>query len=368
MLRVLHIGKFYPPVPGGIERVVQSLCQVAKGRLDSRVLAFNTAARTVREVVEGIPVTRVGTWGAAGSVSIAPAFFAHLRKPDADVMILHEPNPWALLSFAAVRPRIPFAIWFHSDVVRPKLQYDLFYAPIARPAYRDARRFVVSSPTLARHADALEPFRDRVSVVPFGIDVDRWAPDAAVQARADQIRRDAGRPLVVFAGRHVPYKGLQVLIEAAAPLDVQVAVLGDGPMRAAGTALAKRQQGRAAFAFHGEVTDDEMRAYLLASRMLVLPSITRAETFGFVQLEAMASGTPVISTALPTGVPWVNQSGIVVPPGDVNALRVAMARLAADEAQAVRIGAAGRDRARTEFTLTAMRDRIVHVCEELIRS
>ncbi|HET7221144.1 MAG TPA: glycosyltransferase [Vicinamibacterales bacterium] len=365
MIRVLHIGKFYPPVPGGIERVVQSLCHVAKGRLDSRVLAFNTSAQTVKELVDGIPVTRVGTWGAAGSVSIAPSFFSHLRKPDADVIILHEPNPWALLSFAAVRPRIPLAIWFHSEVVRPKLQYDLFYAPIARPAYRDARRFVVSSPVLARQADALAPFRDRVAVVPFGIDVDRWMPDAMTEARADRIRRDAGRPLVLFAGRHVAYKGLPVLIEAAAPLDVHVAIIGDGPMRAEWTALAGRRQGKATFTFHGEVSDDEMRAHLRASRMLVLPSVTRAETFGFVQLEAMASGTPVISTALPTGVPWVNQSGVVVPPGDVQALRAAIAALTADEALAARLGADGRARARTAFSLAAMRDRIVQVCEEL---
>lgn len=365
MLRVLHIGKFYPPVPGGIERVVQSLCHVARGRLDSRVLAFNTTAQTVCETVDGIPVTRVGTWGAAGSVSIAPAFFAHLRKPDADVIILHEPNPWALLSFAAVRPRVPFAIWFHSEVVRPKLQYDLFYAPIARPAYRDARRFVVSSPMLAQQAAALSPFRDRVTVVPFGIDVDRWAPDAALQARAERLRRDAGRPVVLFAGRHVPYKGLPVLIEAAAPLDVHVAVIGDGPMRAEWEAVAARQRGRASFAFHGEVGDDELRAHLLASRMLVLPSVTRAETFGFVQLEAMASGTPVISTALPTGVPWVNESGIVVPPNDVAALRAAIAKLAVDGGLAARLGANGLARARTEFSLAAMRERIVTVCEEV---
>lgn len=365
MIRVLHIGKFYPPVPGGIERVVQSLCHAARGRLDSRVLAFNTTARTVHETVDGIPVTRVGTWGAAGSVSIAPAFFAHLRKPDADVMILHEPNPWALLSFAAVRPRIPFAIWFHSEVVRPKLQYDLFYAPIARPAYRDARRFVVSSPMLAQHAEALSPFRDRVTVVPFGIDVDRWIPDAAIEARAAVLRRDAGRPIVLFAGRHVAYKGLPILIEAAAPLDVHVAVIGDGPMRAEWEAVAGRQQGRATFAFHGEVDDREVRAHLLASRMLVLPSVSRAETFGFVQLEAMASGTPVISTALPTGVPWVNQSGIVVPPNDPAALRAAIAGIAADDALAARLGRDGRARARGEFSLAAMSDRIVRVCEEV---
>ncbi len=68
LVRVVHVGKFYPPVPGGIERVVQSLCEVTKGRLESRVLAFNTGRRTMIDEVDGVPVTRVGTWGSAGSV------------------------------------------------------------------------------------------------------------------------------------------------------------------------------------------------------------------------------------------------------------------------------------------------------------
>src|SRR5262245_54433782 len=116
-----------------MERVVQSLCTVTKGRLASQVLAFNTDSRTVEDVVDDVPVTRVGTWGSAGSVPIAPTFASHLRRLDADVMIIHEPNPWALLSYAAVRPRLPLAVWFHSDVIRPRLQYALFYAPVARP-------------------------------------------------------------------------------------------------------------------------------------------------------------------------------------------------------------------------------------------
>ena len=365
LVKVVHVGKFYPPVPGGMERVVQALCAVTKGRLESRVLAFNTTNRTLSEEIDGVRVTRVATWGTVGSVPVAPGLFSHLSRAEADVMILHEPNPWALLSYAAVRPRLPLAIWFHSDVVRPTLQYELFYAPLARPAYRAARRFLVSSPALAEHAVALQPFRDRVSVIPFGIDVDSWRQSDAVRRRADEIRRTAGGPLVLFAGRHVEYKGVPVLIEAAAPLDVSVVILGDGPMRARWTALAGRHPGPARFSFPGEVDDEELRAYLFASRMFVLPSVTRAEAFGYVQLEAMACRRPVISTALPTGVPWVNETGLVVPVNDVAAMRGAIARLAADPALAARLGARGEARARAEFSMRTMGDRLVAVCREL---
>jgi rhamnosyl/mannosyltransferase len=364
-VKVVHVGKFYPPVPGGMERVVQSLCEVTRGRLENRVLAFNTERRSAAGEVDGVPVTRVGAWGSAGSVAIAPGFPACLSRVDADVMILHEPNPWALLSYAAVRPRLPLAVWYHSEVVRPALQYQLFYAPIAGPAYRAARRFIVSSPALAEHAAALRPFRERVTVIPFGIDVDDWRPTEEVRRRADVIRREAGRPVVLFAGRHVPYKGVPVLIEAAAPLDLAVVVAGDGPMRSSWRELSRRQPGPATFSFPGEVDELELRALLLASQMLVLPSITRAEAFGYVQLEAMASGTPVISTALPTGVPWVNETGLVVPVNDVAAMRAAIARLANDSALSGRLGRLGQARARDVFSLSKMGDRVVALCHEL---
>jgi glycosyltransferase involved in cell wall biosynthesis len=365
VLRVTHIGKFYPPVPGGMERIVQSLCAVTKGRLDNHVLAFNTSSQTVEEVVDGVAVTRVGTWGSAGSVPVAPSFASHLSHIKADVIILHEPNPWALLAYATVRPRLPLAVWFHSDVIRPKLQYDLFYAPVARPAYRDASRFIVSSPVLAERATALQPYRDRVSVIPFGIDLDRWRPTDLVRTRAQDIRKGVTRPIVLFAGRHVPYKGVNILIQAAQSLDVTVVVLGDGPMRGAWEAHASKQNGRATFIFTGEVSDAEMHAHFLACDVFVLPSVTPAEAFGFVQLEAMACGKPVISTALPTGVPWVNETGVVVPPADADALREAIRRLVDDPAMAVRLGAAGQARARAQFTMSEMGDRLVTVCHEL---
>ncbi|MEP6914160.1 MAG: glycosyltransferase, partial [Acidobacteriota bacterium] len=334
-LDVLHLGKFYPPVPGGMEQVVESLCLAAGDGITCRVLAFNAGRHTVREQVRGIPVTRVATLGMAGSVPIAPALVPELLRARADLMVLHEPNPWALLSLAVARPKMPLAVWFHSEVVRPRLQYALFYHPLFRTVYKQARRIVVSSPLLAEHAAALAPYRDRIAVIPFGIDVTRWDATAEVAERAAAVRNaSGGRPLILFAGRMVPYKGVDVLLRALVGLDADAVLVGGGPCRDEWISLARELGIADRVRFAGEVSQAELAASYHACDMFVLPSVTRAEAFGYVQLEAMACGKPVVSTRLPSGVPWVNQdghTGLTVPPGDPDALRQAIATLIGDE-------------------------------------
>ena len=372
MTSVVHVAKYYPPVPGGMERVVESLCRSTQGRVASRVIAFNTSRHTVREEIDGVPVTRVGVAAVVGSVPVAPSLAGELRRARGDAMVLHEPNPWALLSFAVARPAMPLAIWFHSEVIRPRLQYTLFYEPLVRAVYGRAQRIIVSSPPLGEQARALEPYRDRVRVIPFGIDVESWAPTPAIAARAADIRRDAGpRPLVLFAGRMVPYKGIDVLLRALAPLDVTAILAGDGPSRrdALATAQALNVNGRVRFA--GEVPHDELRALYHACDIFVLPSVTAAEAFGYVQLEAMACGKPVVSTRVPSGVPWVNrhgETGLTVPPGDERALADAIAALVADPSLRARMGAAGRARVDAEFTLERMAERTTALYEELAQT
>jgi glycosyltransferase involved in cell wall biosynthesis len=349
MKRVLHVAKFYPPAAGGMERVVETLCRASDGIVESAVLALNAGPETVEEVVAGVPVTRVGVVARAGSVPIAPALQRHLRRADADLIVLHEPNPWALLSYAVARPKAPLAIWYHSDVVRPPLQYALFYAPLARTAYARARRFIVSSPPLGEHAEALKPYRDRIRVIPFGIDSSRWT---AVSSPAPE-------PFVLFVGRHVPYKGVDVLIRALQGTGIRAVVAGDGPRRAAWEALARGLGVDARFP--GDVPDAQLRELFASCAALVLPSTSRAEAFGYVQLEAMASGKPVISTDVPSGVSWVNQherTGLIVPAGDAGALRSAMRRLMDDEALRARLGRAARKRVEDAFTMAHLRDRL----------
>jgi rhamnosyl/mannosyltransferase len=351
MKRVLHVAKFYPPAAGGMERVVETLCRASAGIVESRVLALNQGRETIEEVVDGVQVTRVGVAARAGSVPIAPALAWHLRGARTDLIILHEPNPWALLSYALARPRAPLAIWYHSDVVRPPLQYAAFYAPLARPAYSRARRFIVSSPPLGDHATALRPYRDRITVIPFGIDPAGWLADPPSGERPD--------PFVLFVGRHVPYKGVDVLLRALQGTGIRAVIAGDGPSRAEWEALA-RTLGIAA-RFTGDLPDAEVRALFASCAAFVLPSTTRAEAFGYVQLEAMASGKPVISTDVPSGVQWVNQherTGLIVGAGDVEGLRAALRRLMGDADLRVRLGREARKRVENAFTMAQLRERL----------
>jgi hypothetical protein len=105
-----------------------------------------------------------------------------------------------------------------------------------------------------------------------------------------------------------------------------------------------------------------------ACTALVLPSVTRAEAFGYVQLEAMACGKPVISTDVPSGVSWVNQherTGLVVPAGNVERLRGAIVRLMMDDGLRARLGEAGRARVHREFTHVRFRERLAALYAEL---
>ena len=349
MKRVVHIAKFYPPAPGGMERVVASLCRASTGLVESRVLALNAGRDTVEEVVDGVPVTRVGVVAQAGSVPIAPALALQMRRIEADLVILHEPHPWALLSYAVGRPAAPLAIWYHSDVVRPALQYALFYAPLARTVYSRARSFIVSSPPLGDHASALAPYRDRIRVIPFAIDAAQWTI----------ARPDEEEPFVLFVGRHVAYKGVDVLIRALQGTPLRAVIAGDGRRRAEWEALARHAGVNATFT--GDVSDAALRDLFRRCAVFVLPSVTRAEAFGYVQLEAMASGKPVISTDVPSGVSWVNQheqTGLVVRAGAVEALRGALIQLMEDPARRRRLGAAGRARVEGTFSMAQLRERL----------
>jgi glycosyltransferase involved in cell wall biosynthesis len=172
---------------------------------------------------------------------------------------------------------------------------------------------------------------------------------------------------MLFVGRLVYYKGLEVLLEAMRRCHGSLVIAGEGPLEAtlrsivSANGLARRVQ------FAGRVSDADLPALYRACDVFVLPSIAKTEAFGVVQIEAMAAGRPVVSTNLPTGVPWVNQdgvSGLVVPAGDPAALGAALERLLNDDALRLRLGERARLRAATMFS----RERMVAAFKNLVET
>ena len=225
---------------------------------------------------------------------------------------------------------------------------------------RRAEVIIATSPNYAESSPELAPYRERVQVVPYGIDPQPFV-DPSYDSAARELRARFGPRVVLATGRLIYYKGFDVLLEAMARVDAHLVLVGEGPLRGAleGQARALGISGRVTFA--GEVHQREIPAWYRASDVFALPSVARSEAFGIVQLEAMASGLPVVNTRLDSGVPFVSvdgQTGITVPPMDPVALARAVDSLLSDPALRARLGGNARQRVREHFTNDRMVERL----------
>jgi rhamnosyl/mannosyltransferase len=355
-MRLLHVGKYYPPYRGGMERVLQDLCETHAAKAQVSALVIDSGHGPPEEEVSGVRVIRSRCMGAPLSVPIVPGFVRWLRRERADVIVHHEPNPIALLSYLAARPSGAFVIWFHSDIIRQRLFYGL-YRPFLRAAFRRAQAIVVASPNHVRYTPALQEFVHKCCVIPYGIDTARFRLSSEVAARASAIRAESSLPIVLFVGRFAYYKGISYLIEAMRRVPARLILAGAGPCEAQVREQAKTVPPPAHIEFLGEVRDEEIVALMHACDVFVLPSVERSEAFGVVQLEAMACGKPVVSCRIPSGVPWVNQdgrTGLVVPPRDPSGLAEAINRLLEDPGLRQRLGEVARNRVQEHFTVERM--------------
>ena len=159
-----------------METVLQTLCRGELRAVQTRALVMNRSRKTSHDVVDGVPVTRVASWLTIGAVAVAPTLPLWLARAEADLLVLHEPNPMALLAYFLARPRAPLIIWYHSEVVRPGWRYRLFYRPFLEFALRRAARVVVASPPMT-DVPALAAYRAKCVVIPYGLDADRISAD-----------------------------------------------------------------------------------------------------------------------------------------------------------------------------------------------
>lgn len=377
-LRILHVGKYYPPVPGGMERFLGDLVEAQRAAGHDVTVLVHAEPRSDHS--DDPPwLLRCPVWLRLIFAPISPRFYFWLRRVvrrfQPDVIHLHMPNLsafWALLVPGA--RRIPWVIHWQSDVVPSARKLAL---RIAYPHYRIFERamleradgVVVSSPQYLEGSRALAPWRDKCHVIPLGIDP-RRLPEVQ-GAETEGLWRGTGLR-VLAAGRLTYYKGFGTLIEAASrAAGMEVIIAGDGEERSQLARMLRAAGDPASIRLEGRVDDTTLARLMASCDVFCLPSIERTESFGIVLLEAMRYARPlVVSDLRDSGVTYVARSGqnaLAFPPEDAGALRERLERLAAHAHERRVLGTLGRERFLREFDIAQVERRIHALYDLLLR-
>jgi len=351
---------YYPRFGGVSENVAHSAAALARRGHDVTVITghpFHVGhpagdADHGLAGLEDVRVRRIGTalllpfFGAFVDIVVGLSVRDELeriwREERFDLVHVHQPMTWTLPALATMTKPAPMVGTFHAAGGRSRL-FRLFHEPCAWHLSRLDCRLAVS-PAARRFIE--QEFGEQPLVLPNGVDTARFHAGAPLPAGA----RD-GRFTVLFVGRLDPRKGLDVLLRAWPRVvdelggEARLNVVGSSalaPLVRASVPAARRDT----IHFAGAVPSRDLAGWYAASDLFVSPA-TRNESFGIVLLEAMASGKPIVCSDLPgyRAVCRPRSEGLLVPPGDPEALAAAITAVARDARLARELGERGRRRA-----------------------
>ncbi len=326
-------------------------------------LSLKTCDETFTADKHHFQIVRTGLWARLLFTPISPAFPWHLQrlittfKPN--ILHLHLPNPsvfW-LLALPSAR-RIPWVVHWHADVITStqgwtmKLFYNL-YRPFEQMILKHAKAIVATSSPYLDSSRPLKKWIYKSHVVPLGVDVDRFNGSTSVY---DKPTPNDNKLQVLAVGRLTYYKGFRYLIEAIFQTPgVHLNLVGDGDQAAQLKALVASLSLQDRVTFHGSLNNAELSLQMMACDCLCLSSITRAEAFGMVLLEAMYFGKATVISDVPgSGMGWIVDDGITgikVKPADTSALAAALKQLNADRDKMKRMGQHGKDKFDQQFEI-----------------
>ncbi|MXY55813.1 MAG: glycosyltransferase [Gammaproteobacteria bacterium] len=368
-MRVLHVYRtYFPETQGGLEETIRQIClNTAPHGVESRVLCTSgtTEPRVVRR--DEAAVYRCRRTGEVASCSLSIEAFPMFRRLLGWANVVHYHFPWPLadvMHFTG-RVRMPTVVTYHSDIVRQRL-LAWTYAPLMRRFLRSMDRIVCTSPNYLASSRVLRRFRDRVDVVPIGLDEQSYP--CADDALLKRTHAGYGSGFFLFIGVLRYYKCLHILLEAMRGAPYRAVIVGAGPLE---RELKKQSQrlGLPNVAFTGYVPDPMKVALLRQCRAVVSPSYLRAEAFGVSLLEGAMAGKPLITAEVGSGTSHVNvdgETGVVVEPRSPEAFRDAMDRLHREPDLAQTLGAGARCRFERLFNGRLMGERYGDIYSSLL--
>jgi glycosyltransferase involved in cell wall biosynthesis len=357
-VRVTIVNSFFPPWRGGAETCVHNLSSNLWRRgHEVTVICGSPPLSPGVQLENGVKVERLRVIGRLYGTPIMPDLPLALACEKTDMIHANYPSPYIafLSSVVSGSRKIPSVLTWHNDLppVTPAARaLVLAHDHLVLPLYLPRFSFIIATSEIyAETSLILKARRDRVVVIPNGVDTRRFTPNARSEAVRSELGLGRGK-VVLFAGaltRWHRYKGLDVLIEAMAKVNCKIPhttllVVGGGELETEYRQLADQLGSASKVVFAGNVPDSILPEYYASSDILVLPSKDRSEGFGLTILEANATGKPAIGTTV-GGIPSVIRdgfNGLLVPPNSSDALSGAICRVLGDDDLLKRMGKNGR--------------------------
>ena len=372
-IRVFQAAKWYWPEVGGIETVAKVITGAIADKAEIEILVCSgNRGRVIEKTEEGAYIYRAKT---SFKICSTPISFDYIRafarmSKKADLIQMHAPFPLSDLALflCGGRKKQKKVMWYHSDVVKQR-KLMLFYKPLLKWTLKKMDRIYIASRSIAEQSEYLAPYSDKIEVVPFGISVGQYEKAERSPILTGMLN-DSQNVKLLFVGRLVYYKGIDVLISAMKNVtNAELFVVGSGELDEQLRMLVKELNIENKIHFMGRVDTQTLLAAFADCDIFILPSVSRAECFGLVQLEAMVYGKPVINTALPTAVPEISlhgETGITVPPGDKITLAGAIQSLTDDKDLRVKYGENAKERCK-KYSLADMEKRLLDSYADLMK-
>lgn len=369
-MRVLHFYKTaFPDTVGGVEQLIHQLALgVARRGWSVDVLALTEGGSTSTMAMDCYQLHRVKQTFSVASMGVSLAALSKFKAlaQHADIVHYHFPWPFMDLLHFTSRVKKPTVVTYHSDIIRQKKLLKI-YRPLKTRFLGDVDCIVATSPNYLETSDVLAQYKDRVRIIPIGLDKTTYPIPTAGQLT--DWREKLGPKFFLFVGVLRYYKGLHILLEAARGSTYPIVIVGAGPIE-----QELREQAKALglnnVHFVGQVSEEDKVALLMLCYGVLFPSHLRSEAFGISLLEGAMYGKPMISSEIGTGTTYINisqETGLVVPPSDPAALRQAMTYLWENPGEAAEMGQRAEARYWQHFTADQMINSYVNLYEDLLR-
>ncbi|MDE6886058.1 MAG: glycosyltransferase [Helicobacteraceae bacterium] len=331
-MRILQLGKFYPPDIGGIESVMEDITvSLNKKGIICDVLCSNSKLEYKQDLINGAKIMRCASFGRLASTSIAPQMIFKLIKiiKDYEIIHIHLPDPMANLALLLSNYKNKkIILHWHSDIIKQKNLLKL-YLPLQNKLLNIADKIIVTSTKYIEESSFLPKYKNKCVAIPIGFNQDAFFNSKEV---ANNIF-PKDKKIIFSLGRFAKNKGFEYLIQSAKYLsDEYMIVIGGGgneALKKEYLSLIKTNNLKQKVRLSGQMERSLLKNYYANCHIFALPSIQ--ESYGIVLIEAMSFKKPIICTKLkPSGVDFINQnefSGIVVEPKNPKALAQAVAKI-----------------------------------------